>query len=232
MKSLPDSLQAVRDLACQFPGPPSIDPMPPVAEALSPIPQAFESPSEYQFEGSSSHEGFAAISDEGGEWNNNGNVSPPIIALSDNKSARSTRQPTLYNVNVTSLRTASFYRVSEQKHFDPFNDNEEDSSRTAIVDHRPISSSPDAEAETGNSSTSRQSPRRRPRSVRPMSKKDIPFSRVRSFGEDPRNTTSSLPKHRRGNMQLKDIIIPPRRLNMPEIMDENSEGLTSIGGRF
>jgi hypothetical protein len=242
VKSLPDSLQAVRDLAGQFPGPPMAfkdeNPMPSLAEAL-PTPQAPEFPSEDQFKGPSSHEGFA-LSDDGGR---NRNLSPPV-ALSDNKSVRSTRQPTLYDV--TPLRTASLNRASEKKHLDPFNDdNDEDSQssyRKAIVEtmSRPFSRSPDAEAETGNLATnlntgksSRQSRGRRPRSVRPMSKNHS-LSRVRSSGEDPGKSTSSLPRRaspRRGNVQLKDIIIPPRKLNMPEILDDFTES-TSTGGKF
>ena len=236
VKSLPDSLQAVRDLAGQFPGTPMTFkdeyPMPSMAEA-PPIPQApgILSPSEYQFRGPSpSHEGFA-LSDD---IRRNSNPSPPV-ALSDNKSVRSTRQPTLYDV--TPSRAASLNRrASEKKHLDPFNDdNGEDSYRMDVFDtmSRPASRSPDAEAETGNLATnlntgksSRQSRRRRPRSVRPMSKKDIQLSRVRSSGEDPR-------KSRRGNLQLKEIIIPPRKLDMPEIEDEDEyTELTPTGGRF
>jgi hypothetical protein len=231
VKSIPDSIQAVRDLAGQFPGPPSAyideNPMPSVAEALS-KPQVLGFSSEVPFAGPSSHKGFALSDDS--ELNNN--LSPPV-ALSDNKTVRSTRQPTLYNV--TPLRTASFNRASEKKHLDPFNDIEEDSSGTAIVKTMPTSVSrpPDAEVRIGNLATARNSSRR-PRSVRPVTKKDIPLSKVRSIGKDPKSTTSSLPRHtrpRRGNVQLKDIVIPPRRLNMPEIMDEYTE-LTSTGGRF
>lgn len=241
MKSLPDSIQAVRDLAGQFPGPPMAfkdeNPIPPIADAL-PIPQMPGFPSEVQFKGPSSLEGFA-LSDDSVR---NSNPSPPV-ALSDNKSVRSTRQPTLYNVS----RAASLVRASEKEHFDPFNDdndeNSQSSSRTTIVKtmSRPVSRSQDAEAGSGNLATalntgkfSRQSPRRKPRSQRPISKKDIPLSRVRSIGEDPRRFTLSLPRHanpRRGNVQLKDIIIPPRKSNMPEILDDYADS-TPTGGRF
>jgi hypothetical protein len=230
MKSLPDSLQAVRDLAGQFPGPPLAykdeNSMPPVAEDLF-TPQTLGFPSEVPFEGPSSHEGFALSDDI--ELNSN------PVALSDNKSVRSTRQPTLYNV--TPLRTASFNRAVEKKHLDPFDDNEEDSFATIVKTMpTPVSKPPDAEVGTGNVATalntgnsSRSSSRRRFRSMRPIPKKDIPLSKIRSIGEDSKNTESSSP--RRGNVQLKDIIIPPRRLNMPEIMDEHTE-LNSTGGRF
>ena len=245
MRSLPDSIQAVRDLAGQFPGPPMAFkddvPMPSVAEAL-PMSQALGFPSEVRFKEPSSHEGFA-LSDDGVR---NSNPSPPV-ALSDNKSVQSIRQPTLYNV--TPLRTASLIRASdsEKKHFDPFNDdNDEDShfsSRTAKTMSRPVNRSPGAEADSGSPETdsntgksSRQPRRRRPRSVRPMSRKDISLSRARSVGVDPRKPSSSLPRRtspRRGNVQLKDIIIPPRSSNMPEILDEHADSeLTSTGGRF
>jgi hypothetical protein len=236
MKSLPDSLQAVQDLAGQFPGPPQAMafkdgntlPMTSVVpvEAL-PIPQALGSPSELQFRGPSSREGFVLSDDS--EWNSN--LSSPV-ALSDNKSVRSTRQPTLYNVTGTSLRSASLYA---EKSFDPFNDDDEEdslsSSRTAIVKtiSRPVSNrSQDAEAGTGdlatalNTGKSRPSQLRNPRSPKATLKKDIPLSKVRSIGEGPRKSTS-LPRHTRRNVQLKDIIIPPRRLNMPEILDEYEE---------
>lgn len=242
MKSLPDSLQAVRDLAGQFPGPPMAfkledeDPMPSFAESLL-MPQV-GIPSGVQSKGPSpSHEGFA-LSDNSGR---NRNPSPPV-ALSDNKSVRSTRQPTLYDI--TPLRTASINHAIGKRYVDPFNDDnsEDSSSRTAIVDtiSRPASRSPDSGAETGNLATnlntgkSSRQPRRRRRSMRPMSK-NIPLSRVRSSSEDPRKRTSSLPRHtspRRGNVQLKEIIIPPRKLNMPEILDDYAELLTPTGGRF
>ena len=232
VKSLPDSLQAVRDLAGQFPGPPMAfkdeNPMPYAAEAEAP-----EFSSEVQLQGPPSHESFT-LSDDSGR---NSILSPPV-ALSDNKSVRSTRQPTLYNV--TPLRTASLNPATE-KYANPFNDDDNDEdSRKAIVESvsRPASRSPDVESETGNvatalntGKTSHQSRHRRPRSVRPMSKKDIALSRVRKSGEDP---GSSLPRHaspRRGNVQLKDIIIPPRKSNMPGILHEYTE-MTSTGGRF
>ena len=238
VKSLPESLQAVRDLAGQFPGPPVTfkDENPMRSVEPLPTPQALGIPSEVQFKGFSSHKGFA-LSDDGAQ---NSNLSPPV-ALSDNKRVRSIRQPTLYNV--TPLRSASFVRASEKKHFDPFNDDCEgdssSSSRTAIVKtmSRSVSRLPDADAGTGNLSTalntgksSRQPPRRRPRSMRPISKRDIPIFKARSTVEDPGKfeSTSSLPINssppRRGNVQLEDIVIPPRRLlNMPEILVQDAE---------
>lgn len=235
MKSLPDSLQAVRDLAGQFPGPPVAFedeyPMPSVAGAL-----LRSQASEVQFKGPSFYEGFA-LSDDSVR---NSNVPPPV-AFTYNKSVRSTRQPTLYDV--TPLRTPSMVRASEKKQFDPFyDDNDEDphsSSRTIVktMSSTVSSRSQDAEAETGNPATgksSRQHRRRRPRSARPISRKDNSLSRVGSNGPDPRKSTPSLPGHtspRKGNVQLTDIIIPPRKLNMPEVLDEYAD-LTSTGGRF
>ena len=240
MKSLPDSLQAVQDLAGQFPGPPmafkdgNTLPVPSVFEAL-PIPKALGSPSELKFNGPPSHEGFVLSDDS--EWSSN--LSSPV-ALSDSKSMRSTRQPTLYNVTGTPLRSAS---LSPEKPFNPFNDEDEEdeedslsSSRTAIAKSMsgPVNRSQDAEAGTGDLATTLntgmsspgQSPPRKPRSQRPISKKDIPLIKIGSFGEDPKKSTSL----QRGNVQLKDIIIPPRRLNMPEVLDEYAEP-TSTGGR-
>ena len=238
MRSLPDSLQAVRDLAGQFPGPPMalLDEHPLPSLTALPMPQ----PSEVQPEGPSPHGGFALSDDS--EWNSS--LSSPV-ALSDNKSVRSTRQPTLYDV--TPPRPASLNRNSERKHSNPFNDDNEEvslpSSRGSTVKttSRPVSRGQDAETGT------RRSSRRKTRSQRPVSKKDVPISKVGSTGEEPRRSTSlprkstssprkstSLPRHaspRRGNVQLKDIIVPPRRLNMPEIMDEHAD-LTSTSGRI
>ena len=231
MKSIPDSLQAVQDLASQFPGPPPMsatkdkNPMPSVAEAL-PIPQAFGFPSsEVPLKGSSSREGFA-LSDNS-ELSSSQSVP---VALSDNKTVRSTRQPTLYNVTTTPLRSSS---LRHEKNIDPFNgDGEGDSSfRKDSVKRmsRPVNRLQDAEAGTGDLATAPNTGKpRKPRSQKPISK-DIQLSKVRSIGEDPRRSTS-LPRHtspRRGSMQLKDIIVPPRRLNMPEILNES----TSTGGR-
>jgi hypothetical protein len=241
------SLQAaVQDLAGQFPGPPmafkdgNTRPIMPsvVPVETPPIPQALGSPSELQFKrpSSSSHEGFVLSDDS--EWSSN--LSSPV-AFSDNKSVRSTRQPTLYNVTGTPLKSASL--IYSEKSFDPFNDEDEvdslSSSRTATVKtiSRPVSDRSQDAAEAGmldlatalSSAKSRQSQIRKPRSspkVTTSSSKVIPLStKVRSVGEDPRKSTS-LPRHtnhRRGNVQLQDIIIPPRRLNMPEILDESRD---------
>ena len=243
MKSIPDSLQAVQDLAGQFPGTPmsfkdeNTFPMPSVVptEAL-PIPQALGSPSELQFKGPSSHEGFVLSDDS--EWSSN-RSSP--VALPDNKSLRSTRQPTLYNVTGTPLRSVSLYH---EKPFDPFNDDDEEdsvsSSRAAIVKtmSRSVNRSQDVEAGTGdlttvlNTGKSRQSQSRKLRSPKAISKNDIPLSKVRSVGEDSRESTSELssPRHasyKRGTVQLQDIIIPPRRSDMPEILDEYAESIST-----
>jgi hypothetical protein len=241
MKSIPDSLQAVQDLAGQFPGPPTAFrnentlPIPSVVsnEAL-PIPRALGSPSELQFKKPPSREGFV-LSDESG-WSSN--LSSPV-ALSDNKSVRSTRQPTLYNVTGTPLRSASLYH---ERPLDPFNDDDDEDSilsyGTATIKTMspPVDRLQDAEAGTGdlatalNTGKSRQSQLRKLRSPKAISKKDIPLSEVRSIGEDTMKSTSS-PSPKRGNVQLKDIIIPPRRLNMPEVLDEYTESTTSTGGR-
>lgn len=236
VKSIPDSLQAVQDLAGQFPGPPmalkdeNTLPMPSVVptQALQ-IPQALGSPSELQFKGPSFHESFVLSDDS--EWNSN--LSSPVV-LSDNRSVRSTRQPTLYNVTGTPLRSASLH---SEKPFDPFNDDDEES-RTTVVKtmSKPVNRSQDAEAGPGdlatalNTGKSRQSQPRKSRSPRAISSKnDIPLSKFRSIGEDPRKSTS-LPRHashKRGNVQLQDIIIPPRRSDMPEILDDYAESIST-----
>ena len=260
MKSLPDSLQAVQDLAGQFPGPPMTfkdgdtppPDVPPVAVPVEtpPIPQALGSPSELQFKrpSSPSYEGFV-LSDDHSEWSNS-NLSSPV-AFSDNKSVRSTRQPTLYNVTGTPLRSASLVIHPEKSSsFGPFNDEDEEdslsSSRTATVKtiSRSVSnrSQPsDAEGAAAgmldlttalnSAKPPRQSQIRKPRSTPKLvttTSKDIPLSKVRNnIGEDSRRKSTSLPRHtdhKRGNhVQLKHIIIPPRRLNMPEILDESEE---------
>ena len=231
MKSIPDSLQAVQDLAGQFPGTPTtalkdentLPTLSVVPNEAQLIPQAFGSPSELQSKGPPPfHEGFVLSDDS--EWSS-ARSSP--VALSDNKSMRSTRvtrQPTLYNVTGTPLRSASLY---SEKPFDPFNDDDEGDSllsfRTATGDS----------ATALNTGKSRQSQPRKHRSPKAISKNDIPLSEVRSIGEDPRKSSTSLPRHsspKRGNVQLKDIIIPPRRTDMPEIFDEYAES-TSTGRR-
>ena len=236
MKSIPDSLQAVQDLAGQFPGPPPMaskdkNPMPSVAEAL-PTPQAFGFPSSEVPMKGSPRVGF--VLSDNSEWSSS---MPSPVALSDDKTVRPTRQPTLYNVTATPLRSSSLHR---EKNIDPFNGSDEghtfSSSRKDNVKSMSgqVNSLQEAEPGTGDLTTALNTGRprkyqpRKPRSQRPISK-DIPLSKVRSISEEPRRSTS-LPRlghtsPRRGSVQLKDIITPPRRLNMPEILNEsNSTG--------
>jgi hypothetical protein len=130
VKSVADSLQAVRDLAGQFPGPPMafkdqntlIKPSTweevPIAP---PTPQALGSPSELQFKFKEEppHKGTMMLSSDN-QWS--AMFSSPI-PLTDDGSIRSSRQPTLYTVTGTPLRLG--YRYSE-KPLDPFNDDDEE----------------------------------------------------------------------------------------------------------
>ena len=124
VKSIPDSLQAVHDLAGQFPGPPMAfrdrntlithsvwNEVP--TDAL-PKPQALGSPSALQFK-----ENLSRKSEDSARSSNRS------IGLSDNKSIRSNRQPTLYTVTETPSKSTAFY---SEKPIDPFNDEEEEDS--------------------------------------------------------------------------------------------------------
>jgi len=124
MKSIPDSLQAVRDLAGQFPGPPMalkdqhtfIEPS--VWEEVpieAPVPQVFGSPSELLFK----EQPPRMIS---GDSASSSIFSSPDL-FSDNGNTRSSRQPTLYTVAGTSLQSAPRY---SEKPLDPFNDDDEE----------------------------------------------------------------------------------------------------------
>ena len=128
VKSIPDSLQAVHDLAGQFPGPPMafkdqntlITPSVwnEVPTDALPKPQALGSPSALQ-----SQENLSRKSEDSERSSNRS------IGLSDNKSIRSNRQPTLY-VTETPNKSAALY---SEKPIDPFNDEDEEESCSPYI---------------------------------------------------------------------------------------------------
>lgn len=243
-----DSLQAVQDLAGQFPGPPMTFTDGNTFIMPSPIFQVLGSPSQLR-----SNKQFPLP--DGGEWSSN--LSSPI-ASSDNRSFQSSRRPTLYNVKGTPLRSAHLFPL------DPFNDSDDDGSaplsrtplrsaslypldpfneddevdtfwtfRTPIIDKKmsdstmpgsgPASNIQDPEAGTRDLATTLKtgkSPQSKPRKLRSSRSK----SRDVSHSGDARESTTPLPIHanpKRGN--LKHIIIPPRHSNMPQILNENGQ---------
>lgn len=138
VRSIPDSLQAVHDLAAQFPGTPQDrNAFNNLSEwdEVPPIPQAFGSPSNYVFEGQPSRKGNIVLSGDSA-WSGN---SSSAVALSDNRSIRSSRQPTLYNVTGTPIKSAPSY---SEKPIDPFNDTDEEDARPpAAADKKSSSAS-------------------------------------------------------------------------------------------
>ncbi|KAF8810287.1 hypothetical protein BYT27DRAFT_7336776 [Phlegmacium glaucopus] len=148
MKSVTDSVQAVRDLAGQFPGPPMAFNdkntfIKPFAWEEVPIeashsPQALGSPSELQFKEQQlppSRRGNMMLPGDSA-WS--GAFSSPV-AFTDNN--RSSRQPTLYIVT-TPLRSALRY---SERPLDPFDDDSEDIgslSRSATTDGNTFSPPP------------------------------------------------------------------------------------------
>ena len=201
-KSIPDSLRAVQDLAGQFPGPPTTfgdQIIPP------PIPQALGSPSQLR-----------------SEWVTSIHSSD---TLSDNKSFSSSRR-TLYNVTGTSLRSSSLYQV---KPYDPFKDDQVDvpsSSRTPFVDNRMAGAPPEARTKTKdfklatvtalNIVKSRPSKPKEPR-ISSIAKKDF-------FSGNSRNSRNSTALNGPNRGNLKHIVIPPRPLDTPEILNEDDVG--------
>jgi hypothetical protein len=197
-KSIPDSLQAVQDLAGQFPGPP----MTVADQNTPPFPQAVESPSQLR---QPFHEGKVVLSDDG-EWSNRNRSSPALSY--DNRSTQSSKRRTLYSVTGTPLRSGPLY---PEKSLDSFNDDEV--SGATVPRSRPVNGLQDRDLATAlDSGESRQYKPRKPRSSRSVLKKDVPTSK------DPRKSTP-LPRHaspKRGN--LEHIIIPSRPSHMSEIL--------------
>jgi len=257
-RSLQDSLQAVHDLAGQFPGPPMAfkDQNNPFIweevpfEAL-PMPQALGSPSDF-------------LSDNSGS-----------SMFYNNRARRSSRQPTLYTITGTPLKSTPLYF---EKPIDPLNDDEED--RPVTADKKTSGAIlRDPEVGTGDTlnlataldgGKSRQflhksdktvgqtaewigsrsrATRRCPDAETPakllshgrgmsidrvanaVSKRDIPLTRVKSVGRAPRKFPP-LPIQanlKRGSMHLKPIIIPAPSGNMPEIEDKYKWGSLESG---
>ena len=203
-KSIPESLQAVQDLAGQFPGTPTTF----ADQNGPPIPQALGSPSQLRYQGQLWHDGNIVISDDG-EWSSSNRSSP--APSFDNRSTQSGSRRTLYTVTGTPLRSGPLY---PEKSLDSLND-DDDVSPSIVPRSKPVNGLQDGDLATAlDSGESRQYKPRKPRSPRPISKRDIPPSK------NPRKSTT-LPRHaspRRGNPG--HIIIPSRPSNMPEILDE------------
>lgn len=240
MRSIPDSLQAVQDLAGQFPGPPMafkdqntlIMPSEWEAPIEAPMPQALGSPSELQFRGQPPHNGNIVLSDDSA-WASN--------TLPDNRSMRSSRQPTLYTVG-TPLKSAPSF---SGKSIDPFNDDDDEvvisPFGTVTVDKktpdatvsgsRQFNGLQDPEAATRNLATapdtrkSRRSQSRKPRSLRQKSLDRASENVVAWIGSRSRST-SHLPQaatatevhsHDR-DMSIDDLAIP--WLKSPDMEEE------------
>ncbi|KAF8153071.1 hypothetical protein B0H34DRAFT_800323 [Crassisporium funariophilum] len=122
MKSIPDSLQAVRELAGQFPGPPVSfkDQMKRTDSQFidyPTMPKVLGSPSQLAFQDRPRFQGSAANEDDA----TGASSSQSSILFAENR-PRASKQPITYSVG-TPLKSAPLYSESP---IDPFNDDEEE----------------------------------------------------------------------------------------------------------
>ena len=222
VRGITDSLQAVQDLAGQFPGPP----------ITSSIPQVFGSPSELLFKEPPVRKGYIVVSDDSA-WSSHRFSSVPF---SDNSDIRSRGQPS--TMTGTHHKSA---RVYTEQPIDPFSDDEEEDtpsySGRASADSKKTSS---ATTVLGSYEAGAETPaniRSHERDIMDIDHLAIPPLKSATIEEEDRRlgkamskdiSSSKAPRPRHPTPQsggskrrsLKHIIIPPRGGDMPEIMDE------------